>query len=280
MKKITAQLITDTVKKLCIDANYYLNDDITKALQNASHNETSPIGKEILQQLIKNAEIAASEKIPLCQDTGLAIVFLEIGQEVHITGSDINQAINDGVKQGYQEGFLRKSVVADPFNRTNTNTNTPAIIYPEIVPGDKLKITVIPKGGGSENMSRLKMLTPTAGTEGIIDFVLETIISAGGQPCPPLIIGIGIGGSFEKCTLLAKRSLLRTIGTRNQDLSYAKLEKQILEKINNLNIGPMGLGGKTTALDVFIEQHPCHLASLPVAVNIQCHAARHKEAVL
>lgn len=280
MREIKAKEITEVVKKLCMDANYYLGDDVVGALKKGLKTEESPSGKEIIKQIIENAEIACREKVPMCQDTGFAVVFLELGQEVNITGGDLYQAINKGVRQGYEEGYLRKAIVKDPLRRKNTGDNTPAVIHTEIVPGNKLKIVIAPKGGGSENMSEVKMLTPAAGVEGISDFVVDRVNRSGGNPCPPIIVGVGIGGTFEKCAELAKKALLRPLGKRNTDPFYADLEKKLLKRINSLGIGPMGLGGRITALDVFVETYPCHIASLPVAVNIQCHAARHKEAVI
>lgn len=280
MKKISTQQITEAVKRLCMEANYFLGDDIIQAIKKAEKIEESPTGKEIIKQILENASIAREEKLPLCQDTGLAVVFLELGQEVAVIGGELYQAINEGVGQGYKEGYLRKSIVEDPLRRKNTGDNTPAVIHTEIVPGDSLKIIVAPKGCGSENMSGIKMLAPGEGIKGVEDFVVDRVSRSGGNPCPPIIVGVGIGGTFEKSALLAKRALLRTLGLRNPDPFYADLEKRLLEKINNLGIGPMGLGGRITALDLFIETYPCHIAGLPVAVNIQCHSARHKEAML
>ncbi len=280
MRKISFETIINTVKELCLEANYHLGYDVLQALQKAEENEQSPTGKEILNQLIENARIAATENLPLCQDTGFTVVFLEIGQDVQLSGGDLYQAIDEGVRQAYQEGYLRKSIVRDPLDRVNTGDNTPAVIHVEIVPGNKIKISVAPKGGGSENMSRAKVLTPAAGLRGIEEFVIDCVTRAGGNPCPPIIIGLGLGGTLEQCTLLAKKSLLRTIGSRHPKSSYADLEQKLLTKINQLGIGPLGLGGTVTALAVFIETYPCHIASLPVAVNIQCHSARHKEAII
>lgn len=280
MQKIYTKQISEVVKRLCIEANYYLGEDVIEALKKAERIEESPTGKEIIRQIIENSRIAKQEKMPLCQDTGFVVVFLELGQEVSITGGDLYQAINEGVRQGYKEGYLRPSIVKDPLRRKNTGDNTPAVIHTEIVPGERLKIVVAPKGCGSENMSEIKMLAPGEGVKAVEDFVIDRVSRSGGNPCPPVIVGVGIGGTFEKCAQLAKKALLRTIGLRNPDSFYADLEKRLLEKINNLGIGPMGLGGRITALDVFIETYPCHIAALPVAVNIQCHAARHKEAVI
>lgn len=275
----TTQII-ETVKRLCIEANYYLGNDCVSSLNSALKNESSQLARGIIGQMIENLEIASRENLPICQDTGIAIVFVEMGQDVRITGGNISDAINEGVRQGYKEGYLRNSVVGDPIRRVNTGDNTPAVIHYDIIPGDRLKITVLPKGAGSENMSQLKMLKPHAGVQGLEDFVIETVKNAGPNPCPPIIIGIGIGGTFEKSALLSKKALLRQIGSRNPDPFYADIERRLLVEINTLGIGPMGVGGVTTCLDVFIETYPCHIASLPVSVNIQCWVARHKEAVL
>lgn len=281
MREIDAAEITKTVTRLFIEANYHLTDDVLEALQRAQDTEESPVGKEVLGQLIRNADIAAKEQIALCQDCGAAIVFLELGQEVHITGGDLNTAINAGVREAYETGFLRKSMVFQPFSgRVNTQDNTPAIIYTDIVPGDKLKIIVAPKGGGAENMSRLIMLTPSAGRQGIIDRVVKAIGEVGSNPCPPIIVGVGIGGTAEKTMLMAKKALLRKIGLHNADPEVTKLENELLRRINELGIGPMGYGGRITALAVNIEVFPAHIASMPVAVNINCHSSRHKEAII
>ncbi len=281
MREIDAAEITKTVTRLFIEANYHLTDDVLEALQRAQDTEESPVGKEVLGQLIRNADIAAKEQIALCQDCGAAIVFLELGQEVHITGGDLNTAINAGVREAYETGFLRKSMVFQPFSgRVNTQDNTPAIIYTDIVPGDKLKIIVAPKGGGAENMSRLIMLTPSAGRQGIIDSVVKAIDEAGSNPCPPIIVGVGIGGTAEKTMLMAKKALLRKIGLHNADPEVTELENELLRRINELGIGPMGYGGRITALAVNIEVFPAHIASMPVAVNINCHSSRHKEAII
>jgi fumarate hydratase subunit alpha len=234
------------------------------------------VGRSILDQITDNARIAREEKSPMCQDTGYAVLFIEMGQEVHITGGDFTEALNEGIRQGYDEAFLRKSVLGDPIERKNTGDNTPAIVHTEIVPGDKVKIIMAPKGGGSENMSEVKMMKPSDGIEGVKEFVIDRVLRSGGNPCPPVIVGVGIGGTFEKCAYLAKKSLLRKVGDRHPNKFYADLEAELLEKINKLGVGPQGLGGTTTALDVHVEVHPCHIASLPVAVNTQCHAARHK----
>jgi len=281
MKEISCQEIIDAVARLSIEANYYLGDDVLEALCQARESEVSPVGREVLDQILKNADIASQEKLPLCQDTGMTVVFLELGQDVHITSGDLYEAINKGVGEGYQEGYLRKSVVNRPFSaRINTKDNTPAVIHTDIVPGDKLKITVCPKGGGSENMSYLKMLSPAAGRQGVIDFVVDCVDQAGANPCPPIIVGVGIGGTIDQTTLIAKKALLRRLGEPNPDPEVAELEAEILERVNKLGIGPQGFGGRVTALAVHVETFPCHIASLPVVVNIQCHSARHKEAIL
>lgn len=280
MKTINVNEIIKTVKELSIEANYYLPNDVKEAIEKAEKNEKWPIANNILNKIIENSHIAAREKIPICQDTGMACVFVDIGQDVHITGGSLEEAINEGVRQGYAEGFLRKSVVKDPIHRVNTNDNTPALIYYNMVPGDKVKITVAPKGFGSENMSRIAMLKPSDGLEGVKNFVLETVRMAGPNPCPPIVIGIGIGGSFDKAAYLAKKALIRPVNENNTDEFYGNLEKELLEEVNKIGIGPQGFGGKTTALALNIETYPTHIAGLPVAVNINCHATRHKERVL
>jgi len=281
MREITAQEITDTVARLCVEANYYLPEDVLASLQAAREAEPSPMGKEVLDRILENADIARREQMPLCQDTGLTVIFLEIGQEVHIVGGGLVEAINEGVRTGYIEGYLRKSVVAHPFSkRINTRDNTPAVIHTEIVPGDTLKITVAPKGGGSENMSFLGMLKPADGRQGVIDFVVNSVDKAGANPCPPIIVGVGVGGTIDQTTRIAKKALLRQVDEAHPDPEVAALEADILERVNWLGIGPQGFGGRTTALAVHVETFPCHIASMPVVVNIQCHSARHKEAVL
>ena len=281
MREIESKEVTRVVSHLCQEANFFLLDDVLASLKQAGEAEESPVGCEVLDRILENAEISAREKIPLCQDTGTAVVLLELGQEVHITGGDLYTAVNEGVRQGYDEGYLRKSMVSQPYSaRINTKDNTPAIIYTDIVPGDKLKITVMPKGGGAENMARLAMLRPSQGRQGVIDFVVNAVDEAGSNPCPPVIVGVGIGGTVEKTVMLAKRALLRKVGEPNPDAEVAELEKEILQRINNLGIGPQGFGGRATALAVHAEVFPCHIASMPVAVNLQCHSARHKEAVL
>ena len=276
MREIEASRITEEVARLCMEANFQLEDDVQKALEKAHEAEESPAGKEVLRQIIENSGIARSEKIPMCQDTGLAVIFAEVGQDLHITGGGFEDAINEGVRKGYTDGYLRKSVLADPVKGGNTGDNTPAIIHTTIVPGETLKLWVVPKGGGSENMSRIAMMKPADGIEGIKKFVLDNVKAASGNPCPPIIVGIGIGGTFERCALLAKKALLREIGSTHPDELYASLEKELLEKVNDLGVGPMGFGGRTTALAVHIEVAPRHIASFPVSMNLNCHAARHK----
>lgn len=280
MREISIKEIITAVKDLCIAANLYLNKDVLAALKRAYRRETSPQGKEVLKQILANAAVAEKEKIPLCQDTGLGVIFVKLGQEVKIIGGNFYQALQEGVRQGYKEGYLRKSVVKDPLRRQNTQDNTPAVIHTEIVPGDKLKISFLPKGGGAENKSVSTNLLPQAGEAGVIAFVLKAVYAAGAAACPPFIVGIGIGGNFEISALLAKKALLRSLSSAHKLPDYAALEKKILKKINALGIGPQGLVGKITALAVFIEVAPCHIASLPVSVNIQCHSCRHKSTVL
>ncbi len=279
MREVQSQTISDTVARLCMEANYYLGDDMIKAFKDAMAKEESPTGKDILEQLLKNAEIARTEKIPICQDCGFAVVFVELGTEVCVKGNII-EAINEGVRRGYTDGFLRKSIVSDPVKGKNTGDNTPAIVHTIFVPGDKMKITVAPKGGGSENMSEVRMGKPADGIDGVRSFVIDRVLRSSSNPCPPVIVGVGIGGTFEHVAFLAKKALLRNIGDRNQDPFYAEVERDLLARINKLGIGPMGLGGRVTALDVFIETHPRHIASFPMAVNINCHVARHKTAVI
>ncbi len=279
MKTIKSSQITDAVKKMCMDANFDLGEDVVSALDRAIEKEESPVCKVVLEHIKENSEIARRDSVPMCQDTGFAVIFAEIGQDVHIEG-DFTDAINEGVRQGYKEGYLRKSIVGDPLNRVNTGDNTPAVIHTKIVPGDSLKILIAPKGGGSENMSGLKMLKPSDGIEGVKAFILERVSEAGSNPCPPIVVGVGIGGTFEMAAILAKKSLARELGKHNSDSDVAKLEEEMLEKVNKIGIGPQGYGGRITALGVHIEKHPCHIASLPVAVNINCHAHRHKEVIL
>ena len=281
MREIQANQIKDKIKELFLKANFYIGPELMQRLKNALKEETSPIGRQVLQMIIENNQIASSEELAICQDTGLAVVFAEIGQEVHVVEGNYKEAINEGVKEAYQKGYLRKSVVDDPvFDRKNTYTNTPAIIYTDIVPGDKVKFTVIPKGFGSENMSAVAMLKPADGEMGIIDFVVETVKKAGPNPCPPTIIGVGIGGTIDQAMVIAKKATARNIGLHNKDERYANLEKGILQKINNLGIGPAGLGGNITSLAVHIDYVPTHIAGMPVAINICCHAARHAEGII
>lgn len=279
MKELSAQKITEAVKRLCIEANCHLPLDMKKCIRRSRDRETWPQAQEILERIIENFEIADQEAQPICQDTGVACVFLKIGQEVHITG-DVTEAVNEGVRQGYVEGSLRKSVVRDPLDRGNTGDNTPAFLYVELVPGDRVEITVAPKGFGSENMSQIKMLRPSDGVEGVRGFVLQVVEEAGPNPCPPIVVGVGIGGTFDKAAYLAKKALLRPADVSNANPFYAQLERQLLDEINALGIGPQGLGGRTTALAVNIETLPTHIAGLPVAVNINCHVTRHKTEVL
>jgi fumarate hydratase subunit alpha len=281
MKEIKAKDVTSTVARLCKEANFFLGDDVLAALRKAREKEESPVARQILDQILENAAIAAKDEMPLCQDCGLAIVFIELGQEVRISDGDLYQAVDEGVRQGYAEGYLRKSAVRQPFSaRVNTKDNTPAIIHTEVVPGDQLKITVAPKGGGSENMSRFTVLKPAQGRQGVVDFVVSAVEEAGGNPCPPTIVGVGIGGSAEKSMILAKKALLRAVGEPSPDPEVAELEKELLQRINATGVGAGGVGGRITSLAVHVETFPAHIASLPVAVNLQCHSARHKEAVL
>ena len=281
MRDIDSKKIIETVSNLFQDACLYLPKDVLAALKEAREKEESPAAGDVLTRLIENTEIAGKEKIPLCQDTGAAVVLLELGQDVHVTGGDLYAAVNEGVRRGYEKGYLRKSMVNQPFSaRVNTKDNTPAIIHTDIVPGDRLKISVMPKGGGSENCSRLTVMPPTKGRRGIIDFVVNLVDESGSNPCPPVIIGLGIGGTTDKAMALAKKALFRRVGEPNPDPEVAELEKEILRHVNNLGIGPMGYGGRTTALAVHAEIFPAHVASLPVAVNIQCWCARHNEATL
>lgn len=280
MREISANSITEAVAKLCIQANCVLNDDVYCALENAKKTEKSEIGKEILCQLTQNADIAKDETVPICQDTGMAVVFVEIGQEVHITGGLLTDAVNEGVKKGYTEGYLRKSVVSDPFIRVNTNDNTPAIIHYDIVEGDKVKIIVAPKGFGSENMSKIYMLKPSAGIEGAKDAIVQAVDEAGPNPCPPMVVGVGVGGNFEMAAYLAKKALLRPVGSHSDKPHLREMEEELLERMNNLGIGPQGLGGVTTVLGVNVESYPTHIAGMPIAVNISCHVTRHAEVIL
>jgi fumarate hydratase subunit alpha len=279
MREIDVKRITEKVRELCIDANTDLGEDVLHAFDQAMEKEESPLGVEILKELKENARLARDEKVAICQDTGFAVVFVDLGQEVHLVGGDLNQAIHEGVRQGYRDGYLRTSI-CHPFTRKNTGDNTPAIIHTEVVPGNQVKITVAPKGAGSENMSRVVMLAPSEGIEGIKRYVVQRVKESGSNPCPPTIVGIGIGGTFEQAALLAKKSLLRPLGSKNPDPELERLESEILTEINRLGIGPQGLGGRTTSLAAHVLMMPCHIASLPLAVNIQCHVQRHKETMI
>ena len=280
MREVSTEEITKNIKEMCIEANYTLSDDVKNKIINSAAVEESEIGKKILNQLEENMNIADSDNIPICQDTGMAVIFIKIGQDVHITGGNLEDAINQGVREGYIEGYLRKSVVKDPIIRENTKDNTPAVIHYEIIPGDKIEITVAPKGFGSENMSRVCMLKPADGIEGVKNAVIETVKLAGPNACPPVVVGVGVGGTFEKCALLAKKALTRDIDSENSIEYVAELEKELINEINKLNIGPGGLGGNVTALGVNIETYPTHIAGLPVAVNMCCHVNRHKKRVI
>ena len=280
-RELDVQLITDAVREMSIEANISLSSDIKDAFSASLEKEISPSGKAVLRQLIENQAIAQKEKIPICQDTGFAVVYLEIGMKVNLLGGTVTDAVNQGVREGYTQGFLRKSIIKDPLTHpVNTNDNTPAICHIDLVTGNKIKITLMPKGGGAENMSRLKMMKPSDGVEGVRDFILETVKFAGGNPCPPIIVGVGVGGTFDYVAYLAKKSLLRKIGERNSDSEIAAMEERWLIDVNKLGIGPGGLGGKVTALDLFVEVFPRHIATFPVAVNIQCNAARVKKRVI
>lgn len=280
MREIQVQQITDVVERLCIEANQYLPEDIRKAIQSCHAQEDWEDARDVLEKITENFKIAGEEKVPICQDTGLACVFLEIGQDVHIGGGNLAEAVDEGVRRGYSRGYLRKSVVKDPIRRENTGDNTPAMIYTEIVPGSQIKITVAPKGFGSENMSALRMFKPSQGLETIKKFILETVEDAGPNPCPPVVVGVGIGGTFDKAALLAKKALMRPVDVPSPDPFYAQLEEEMLEKINRLGIGPQGFGGRTTAIGVNIETMPTHIAGMPCAVNINCHVTRHKTEII
>ena len=280
MREIDVSILTDTIERLCIDANTHLSEDVKCAIRGCRLREDGQIAQGILDNIIENFEIADREWVPICQDTGMACVFLEIGQDVHLVGGDLTNAVNEGVRRGYAKGYLRKSVVADPVRRGNTGDNPPAMLYTEIVPGEAVKITLGPKGFGSENMSAIRMFKPSAGIEGIKDFILETVENAGPNPCPPIVVGVGIGGTFDKAALLAKKALMRPLGSAHPDPYYAALEREMLEKINALGIGPQGFGGKTTAIGVNIETMPTHIAGMPCAININCHVTRHKTEVI
>lgn len=280
IRTVNTEDIVKNIKEMCIEANHYLSKDMDKALKDATVSEKSELGKKILNQLQENLKIADEEMIPICQDTGMAVIFLEVGQDVHFEGMAVEDAVNEGVRQGYTEGYLRKSVVGDPIIRENTKDNTPAVIHYSIVPGDKVIITMAPKGFGSENMSQIRMFKPSAGLQGIKDFILEVVETAGPNPCPPMVVGVGIGGTFDKAALLAKKALMRPVDSENPDPFYADLEKEMLEKVNKLGIGPQGFGGKTTAIGLNIETLPTHIAGMPCAVNINCHVTRHKTEVI
>ena len=280
MRELNVGVITEAVRNLCIEANYYLGDDIKEALEISKKKETWKLAEDVLDKIIINSEIACKDEMPICQDTGMACVFMEIGQDVHLVVGKLEDAINEGVRRGYEDRYLRKSVVGDPIERINTKDNTPAIIYYDILEGDKVKITLAPKGFGSENMSKIGMLKPSDGIEGVKKFILETVKAAGPNPCPPMVIGVGIGGTFDKAAYLAKKALIRPIDIRNKNEFYKELEEELLEKVNKFGIGPQGFGGRTTALGLNIEVYPTHIAGLPVAVNINCHATRHKEIIL
>ena len=280
MREINAAVITDVIERLCIEANQVLPEDVKQAIGQCRACEDGEIACKILDDIIENYKIAENEQVPICQDTGMACAFLEIGQDVHITGGDLTEAVNEGVRRGYEKGYLRKSVVKDPVRRGNTGDNTPAMLYTEIVPGEQIKVTVGPKGFGSENMSAIRMFKPSAGLQGIKDFILETVEAAGPNPCPPMVVGVGIGGTFDKAALLAKKALMRLVDSENGDPFYADLEKEMLEKINELGIGPQGFGGRTTAIGLNIETMPTHIAGMPCAINISCHVTRHKTEVI
>ncbi len=281
VREIDAKKVTEAVARLSQEANFFLPVDVVDALKKARQTEDSPIGQQTIDQILDNAKLAADEAMAICQDCGTAVVYLEVGQDVHVIGGDLYEAVNEGVRQGYQKGFLRKSMAKQPYSaRVNTKDNTPAVIHTDIVPGDKIKVIIMPKGGGSENMSRLFMLTPAQGRDGVINSVVKAVDEAGSNPCPPIVVGVGVGGTAEKAMALAKKALLRDVGKPSPDAEVADLEKELLKRINGLGIGPQGYGGRTTALAVHVETFPAHIASMPMAVNMMCHADRHKEAVL
>ncbi len=281
MRELNVNLITEKVRELCMTSNYDLPKDVEDKLKEGYEKEESSFGKYSMENVLDNVKIAREENVAICQDTGLAVIFMEIGQDVHLVGGDLAAAVDEGVRQGFTDGYLRKSAVDDPiFERKNTGDNTPALLYTDIVPGDKVKITVVPKGGGAENMSQMKMLKPAEGVEGVKKFVIESVVNAGGNPCPPVVVGVGVGGTIEKTALLAKKALMREAGKPNPNPLYAKLEQEILEEVNKSGVGPQGLGGRFTAFAVHIDYFPAHIASMPVVVNLNCHAARHKEATL
>ena len=280
MREISTELITDTIERMCIEANEHLPKDVQQAIRSCRACEDGMIAQGVLDDIIENFEIADRENVPICQDTGMACVFMEIGQDVHIVGGNLSEAVDEGVRRGYTNGYLRKSVVKDPVRRGNTGDNTPAMLYTEIVPGENIKITIGPKGFGSENMSQIMMFKPSAGIEGIKNFIIKVVEDAGPNPCPPIVVGVGIGGTFDKCALLAKKALMRPLGSHNEDPYYAELETEMLDKINALGIGPQGFGGRTTAIGLNIETLPTHIAGMPCAVNINCHVTRHLSEVL
>lgn len=281
MREMDVSEIVEAVAGLSVDACYHLGEDVTGFFADALEREESEAGKDVLRQLLDNAEIAGRDNLPLCQDTGFTVIFMEIGQDVHLVGGDVQEAVQEGVRRGYEDGYLRKSIVTEPFSdRKNTGDNTPAVVHTSVVPGDKVKIILAPKGGGAENMSALAMLKPGQGREGVVDFVVDTVAKAGPNACPPLVVGVGVGGTFEKSALLAKKAIMRVLGSTNPVPRLAELEDELEARCNDLGIGPLGLGGRVTVMDVFVEEYPAHIASLPVAVNVQCNSARHKEVVL
>lgn len=280
MRRIEADTITQAVERLCMEANYFLGQDVIDALERSLKGEESPIGQQILGDILENARIGREELSPICQDTGFTVAFVELGQEVEVVGGSLDEAITKGVAQGYTKGYLRASIVQDPLRRINTKDNTPPVIHVEVVPGDRLRLTVMCKGSGCENMSRFAMLTPAQGRKGVVNFVVETVLKGGGRPCPPLIVGVGLGGTFDQATYIAKRSLLRPVGSHHTEAHIKELEEELLEKVNATGVGPQGWGGRTTALAVHVETYPCHIASLPVAVNIECHSHRLKTTIL
>ena len=280
MREVNVKDISDAVRELSMKSNTELGDAEVEYIRKMLDVEESPTGKEIISMLLENARIAREDQIAICQDTGFTVVFIDLGQDVHLVGGDLNEAVADGVRRGYKEGYLRKSILGDPIRRVNTGDNTPPVIHLMMVPGEKVRIVVAPKGGGSENMSAVRMMKPSDGIEGVKNFVVDTVDNAGGNPCPPIVVGVGIGGTFEKCAYLAKKALLRPLGERHPDPFYAEVEEELLKRINSTGVGPQGLGGRVTALDVHVEVHPCHIASLPAAVNLNCHATRHGERII
>ncbi|RJX27552.1 MAG: fumarate hydratase [Dethiobacter sp.] len=280
MRKVNVALLVDAVADMCVEANYHLGSDVLETFRHGLEEEVSTVGKEVFRQLLENAYIADEGEFPLCQDTGFAILFVELGQEVSLVGGDFKDAVNEGVRRGYSEGYLRKSIVRDPLRRNNTGDNTPAVIHIDIVPGDRIRLILTPKGGGSENMSAVRMLTPADGRRGIVDFVVDTVSKAGSNPCPPVVVGVGVGGTFEKVAYLAKKALLRPLRQPHPDPFYAALEEELLQEINKTGIGPQGFGGSFTALAVHVEVFPCHIATMPAAVNLNCHSSRHAERII